>query len=70
MQYVTCQFTNSILLVNCKRLYIYEKFKSAKIYKILKKKTLFNMIFNREKNKKNLHFTYISKKSINLYKYS
>lgn len=37
MQYVTCQFTNSILLVNCKRLYIYEKFKSAKIYKILKK---------------------------------
>lgn len=55
MQYVTCQFTNSILLVNCKRLYIYEKFKSAKIYKILKKKTLFNIIFNREKKQKEIY---------------
>lgn len=55
MQYVTCQFTNSILLVNCKRLYIYEKFKSSKIYKILKKKTLFNMIFNREKKQKKIY---------------
>lgn len=36
-------------------------FKSAKIYKVLKKKTLFNMIFS-EKKKTNLHFTYISKK--------
>lgn len=34
-------------------------FKSAKIYKVLKKKTLFNMIFSGKKNKKQIYILLI-----------